>query len=116
MRRPSIIVPLGMDLDAVMLPVARARAWWERLLGLRVPADAARLRPATPNERLDRYRDAAAMRPMYRDDQLELMREAKGWPYLKAWRAGRFPKILRLRHLVPVPSTTTTRRASSARG
>lgn len=115
MRRPSTILPLGEGLDAVTLQVARPRTWWERLLRLRPLSDDALLRPATPGDRLDRYRDAATLRPMYRDEQLELMREAKGWPYLKAWRAGRFPKILRLRNLLPVPSTTT-RRASSARG
>lgn len=116
MRRPSAIVPVGHGLDAVMLQAARPRTWWERLLRLRVPTDAAALRPATPQERMDRYRDAVAIRPVFRDEQLELMREARGWPYLKAWRTGRFPQIFRLRHLMAVPSKSATRRASSARG
>lgn len=116
MRRPAPLMPLGHGLDAITLQVARPRTWWERLLGLRVPRESTRLRPPSDTERMERYRDAVAIRPVFRDEQLELMREARGWPYLKARRAGRFPKILRLRHLVPVPSTTTTRRASSARG
>lgn len=115
MRRPSAIVPIGHGLDAVMLQAARPRTWWERLLRLRVPSDPACLRPATPQERMDRYSDAAKVRPMYRDEQLELLREMRGWPYLRAWRAGRFPRILKLRHLVPVPSARE-QRAASARG
>lgn len=111
MRRPAPLMPLGLGLDAIALQVVRPRTWWERLLRLRVPADPAHLRPATPQDRLERYRDAVSVRPMYRDEQLELMREARGWPYLKAWRNGHFPRILRLRHLTPVPSSGRRRAA-----
>ena len=116
MRRPSPLVMIGWELDAVTLPATRPRAWWERLLGLRAPHDADLLRPATPAARLLRYRDAAAVRPMYRDPTLELMREAKGLPYANAWRAWHFPTVRTLMRLQPVPDARPTDSTPSARG
>lgn len=105
MRRAAPILLIGQGLDAITAPVTRPRAWWERLLGLRSPPRPDLLRPVSAQDRMDRYRDAAMIRPMYRDSMHEDIRIVRGWAYLRSWREGRFPRILKLRHLTAVPST-----------
>lgn len=116
MRRPPEIRLLGEGLDAIVIPAARPRSWWENLLGLRPITDERYLRSPSNAARLARYHDAALYRPMYRDTQLLELREYRGWNYLKSWCAGQFPKVGRFRSLMPIPSNTTTRRVSRARG
>lgn len=114
MRAGPQIRLLGEGLDAIVIATGRPRTWFERLL--RLPAIAEHLRPTCPADRLARYRDAAQLHPMYRDELLRDRREWRGWNYLKAWRAGSFPKVLALTSVIRFPKTRTPRRASSARG
>lgn len=116
MRAPPQIRLLGEGLDAIIIPTARPRTWLEKVLRLRALSDWRYLRTVSNADRLPRYHDAALFRPMYRDPQLLDLRERRGWNYLKAWRAGTFPKVGRLRRLVPVLSLTKLHRAASARG
>lgn len=109
MRAAPQFHSVGHGLDAIIFPAAHPRSWWEKLCGLRARGDDELLRPTSDADRLDRYRDAALLRPMYRDSQLLDLREHRGWDFLKAWRAGWFPKVNRIRHLKPVPSVTTAR-------
>lgn len=115
MKHAPIIRPIGHGLDAIIAPAAKPRSWWEKLLGLRAQDDDELLRPTTAKDRLDRYRDAALLRPMYCDRDLLDLRDRRGEHYQAAWRDGRFPKIQQLRRPMSVP-TTQTRGASRARG
>lgn len=115
MKREPTIRPIGHGLDAIIAPTGKPRSWWEKLLGLRAQEDDDLLRPTAAKDRLDRYHDAALIRPMYRDRDLLELRDRRGEHYQAAWRAGRFPKIQQLRRPMSVPAIKTTR-ASSARG
>lgn len=118
MRRTTQFRPVGHGLDAIVFPAAHPRTWWEKLCGLRARPDDELLRPAPDADRLDRYRDAALLRPMYRDPHLLDLRELRGWNYLKAWRIGWFPKVSRLKraHLALVRKQATPARAAAGRG
>lgn len=115
MRRPPEIRLLGQGLDAIIFAAAHPRTWWEKLARLRARTDEGFFRPLSEDDRLKRYHDAALLRPMYRDPQLLALREHRGWHYMKAWRAGKFPKLRGFLSLVPTLQPQT-RRASSARG
>ena len=119
MRRPSEIRLIGEGLDAIIFPATHPRTWWERLTGLRARSNEHGIRPLSDSARLDRYHDAALLRPMYRDQQLLDLRELRGWNYLKAWRDGRFPKVsgLKRAHLALVrKSAAAPVRAAAGRG